>query len=134
MIDVIYEVKKADQRYDIIHEIDKANPYHDERGRFTTASGGIAHATMTNGATSLANAPGKSGAHESNSFGNSDTKTFASAVGAARESCTEDSRWRVTAHTEQELNEDYGGAKLQEAVGVSLSLLRKRKILLHLEN
>ncbi len=45
MIDKIHEI-------DVIHEIDKANPYHDERGRFTTASGGITHSTMVNGGSS----------------------------------------------------------------------------------
>lgn len=49
---------------------------------------------------------------ESENFGKSDTKTFASAVASARDNCSEDKRWRVTAHTEEELENDYPGAKL----------------------
>lgn len=40
LIDVIHEVAKADpQRFDHIVEVEKFNPYHDERGRFATANG-----------------------------------------------------------------------------------------------
>ena len=37
--DHIEEIRKSD-RYDYVREIRKFNPYHDERGRFTSASGG----------------------------------------------------------------------------------------------
>lgn len=41
-------------RYDYIEEVDKFNPYHDRRGRFTTAGN----------ATSFTYRPGKSKAHD----------------------------------------------------------------------
>ena len=42
------------ERYDLIIEVNKFNPYHDAKGRFATA----------NGATSFTYAPGKSKAHD----------------------------------------------------------------------
>lgn len=112
MIDTICEIGKNKQQYDTIVEIEKFNPYHDSRGRFSSA----------NGATSFTYAPGKSKAHdnaiqrdmviyESANFGKTDAKTFASAVASARSNCPEDKRWRVDAHSEKELTEDYAGAK-----------------------
>lgn len=50
--DYIEEVCKG--RYDTIVEVEKFNPYHDARGRFSTAGG----------ATSFTYAPGKSRAHD----------------------------------------------------------------------
>ena len=49
-IDVIVEVGKIDR----IEEVEKFNPYHDARGRFTSA----------NSATSFTYSPGKSKAHD----------------------------------------------------------------------
>lgn len=104
--------------YDVIFE--KFNPYHGKDGRFTSA----------NGATSFTYKPGQSRAHnmaiqneavrhESGKFGKADNKTFAGAVADARDSVAEDKRWRVTAHTEEELKNDYPGAKLHVTDGGS---------------
>lgn len=120
-------VGKSDpDRFDHIQEVQKFNPYHGPDGRFTSAGGGA----------SFTYAPGKSRAHdkairremtkeESANFGNSDSKSFASAVGKARESCAEDKRWRVTAHTQEELENDYPGAKLHVTKGGSTVAVTK---------
>lgn len=101
-------VGKSDpNRFDIIHEIKKYNPYHGKDGRFASKNGGAG----TGGVAAAGTAGGE--------FGNSDIKTFAGAVENARESCNEDIRWRVTAHTEQELKNEYPGAKLHVTKGGS---------------
>ena len=53
--DVIKEV-----HIDHIENIEKANPYHDERGRFTTAHGGISTMAISNGGSSTNLITGKS--------------------------------------------------------------------------
>lgn len=66
--DIIREVRSA--RYDEIEEITKYNPYHDSRGRFTSASGG--------GGISAAVAPGPGAA---GSAGGATTAGTATAAG-----------------------------------------------------
>ena len=111
MIDLFKEIcgvaKKPEPVYELIEEVQKFNPYHDARGRFAPKNGGSASAGAAGSGTS------------DSGFGNSEAKTFAAAVSEARESCPEDMRWRVTAHTEEELKSDYAGAKLHVTSGGS---------------
>lgn len=122
----IAAVGKSDPDYDVIHEISKSetivevekyNKYHGKDGRFASAPGG-------GGAVAGAGAGAASGEDIASdepraSFSNSSSKEFASAVSKARESCSEDSKWRVTAHTQEELDNDYPGAKLHVTKGGS---------------
>jgi hypothetical protein len=86
--------KSHSERFDIIQEVKKYNHRHDPKsGRFAPKNGG----------------GGGAGAR---AFGEATPKNFTKAVTAARESCPEEIRWRVTAHTEKELKNDYPGAKL----------------------
>lgn len=112
---------------------EKFNPYHDAKGRFASASG----------ATSFTYAPGRSRAHdnaiarekermggsmaggtksemtENTGFSNAGTKEFADAVGTAKATNPPGAAWRVTAHTQEELEQDYPGAKLHVTPGGS---------------
>lgn len=68
-IDSIVEVNKSKQRYDDLVEVEKFNPYHDSRGRFSTSDG----------AASFTYAPGKSKAHD-NAIAREKERHAASAV------------------------------------------------------
>lgn len=117
------ESKKDDaplaKSYDVIVEIEKFNPYHGKDGRFASADG--APAIFSGSGCSK---PDKA-AHEKlvqaeiESFGHSDAKTFADALAKARESCPEKDRWRVTAHTQEELEQEYPGVKMHVTKGGS---------------
>ena len=54
MYETIREKTEKPSRFDVIAEVEKFNPYHDSRGRFSSAGG----------ATSFTYAPGKSRAHD----------------------------------------------------------------------
>ena len=99
----------ANQRTATGHSVAKFNPWHGSDGRFTSGPGGGAMM-----------APDKGGGGGSASgFGNSNTKDFAEAVVKAKESRDEDDRWRVTAHTQDELDSYYADAKFHVTPGGS---------------
>lgn len=115
-------VEKSDPgRFDYIYEIEKFNPYHDARGRFTSGSGG----SGTGAAPTAGGAAGGEETGGGGGFSNSTTKEFADSVSAARDSVNAKDRWRVTAHTQEELENDYPGAKLHVTAGGSTVAVTK---------
>lgn len=110
------EIPKGPRAKTFSQLIRKFNPYHDSRGRFTSAGG----------AASFTYKPGASSAHDNAivrekdaDFRNADLKTFAASVVKSKATIPEDTRWRVTAHTEQELQDWYSDAKFHVTDGGS---------------
>lgn len=117
------ESKKDDaplaKSYDVIVEIEKFNPYHGKDCQFASADGAPAIFSGSGGSKPDKAAHEKLVQAEIESFGHSDAKTFADALAKARDSCPEDKKWRVTAHTQEELEQDYPGVKMHVTKGGS---------------
>lgn len=101
----------------------EADHPRDENGQFTSGSGSAkgskSHENNSPEGKSEDKPSGGSVSTSAAKFGGRSSKDFAADIATAKASVSPEKAWRVTAHTQDELDKDYQGAKLHTTSGGS---------------